>query len=342
MSEKRYQVFVSSTFRDLKDERGQVMKTLMDMGCIPASMELFPAMDEEVFEFIKTVIDDCDYYLLIIANLYGSLAPDGISYTEKEYDYAVSKGIKVVALIHEKPETLPFDRSEETAEARARLTTFRAKVKNSRIVKFWTKPEELPGLVAINIQHAIRRYPAVGWVRADKVENTTLLTELNEMRKQNEVLKSRLDKARSTSLLKRLARLDETVTLQLIVMDVFNKRSIWAWKPTWGELFWAIGPYLFGQRTDEWVKDTIQNYGFTRINEHVQQVVLNEQDCQTVKVQFMALNLIALSPGTSTALWSLTRTGKRRLTEIRSIRKSANSPTPEGPASEHFIEGPAE
>ena len=165
------------------------------MGCIPASMELFPAMDEETFEFIKTVIDDCDYYLLIIANLYGSLAPDGISYTEKEFDYAVSKGIKVVALIHEKPETLPFDKSEETAETRARLTSFRAKVKTSRIVKFWTKPEELPGLVAINVQHAIRRYPAVGWVRADQVASTGLLTELNEVRKRNQELESRLAEA---------------------------------------------------------------------------------------------------------------------------------------------------
>jgi hypothetical protein len=102
MSDKRYQVFVSSTYADLKDERGKVIQTLMEMDCIPAGMELFPAMDEETFDFIKTVIDDCDYYLLIIANRYGSSAPDGISYTEKEYDYAVSKGIKVVALIHQK------------------------------------------------------------------------------------------------------------------------------------------------------------------------------------------------------------------------------------------------
>jgi hypothetical protein len=42
------------------------MQTLFEMGCIPAGMEWFPAMDEEQFEFIKTVIDDCDYYLLIV------------------------------------------------------------------------------------------------------------------------------------------------------------------------------------------------------------------------------------------------------------------------------------
>lgn len=89
--EKRYQVFVSSTYLDLQTERQQVMQALMEMDCIPAGMELFPAADEEQWEFIKRVIDDCDYYLLIIGGRYGSISPEGISYTEMEYDYAVEK-----------------------------------------------------------------------------------------------------------------------------------------------------------------------------------------------------------------------------------------------------------
>ena len=61
---KRYQVFVSSTYADLKEERQRVIQTLMEMDCIPAGMELFPAADEEQWLFIRKVIDDCDYYLL--------------------------------------------------------------------------------------------------------------------------------------------------------------------------------------------------------------------------------------------------------------------------------------
>jgi hypothetical protein len=83
MSDKRYQVFVSSTYTDLKDERGKVIQTLMELDCIPAGMELFPAMDEEQFRFIKRVIDDCDYYILIVGGRYGSVSPEGVSYTEK-------------------------------------------------------------------------------------------------------------------------------------------------------------------------------------------------------------------------------------------------------------------
>ncbi|AHK17554.1 DUF4062 domain-containing protein [Thalassolituus oleivorans] len=102
--DKRYQVFVSSTYADLKEERQHVIQALMEMDCIPAGMELFPAADEEQWEFIKKVIDDCDYYLLVIGGRYGSTTDDGISYTEKEFDYAVQKGLKVVALIHGAPD----------------------------------------------------------------------------------------------------------------------------------------------------------------------------------------------------------------------------------------------
>ncbi|WP_313021991.1 DUF4062 domain-containing protein [Atlantibacter hermannii] len=70
--DKRYQVFVSSTFKDLEQERSTVIQTLMEMDCIPAGMELFPAIDEQQWEFIKKIIDDCDYYLLIIAGRYGT------------------------------------------------------------------------------------------------------------------------------------------------------------------------------------------------------------------------------------------------------------------------------
>ena len=65
-AEKRYQVFVSSTYADLVDERASVVQALMEMDCIPAGMEAFPAVDEDQLEFIKTVIDDCDYYVLIV------------------------------------------------------------------------------------------------------------------------------------------------------------------------------------------------------------------------------------------------------------------------------------
>ena len=92
---KRYQVFISSTFKDLEKERILLTQVLLKKGYFPAGMEWFPSIDEEQFEYIKQVIDDSDYYVLILGGSYGSIASDGKSYTEKEYDYAVETGKKI-------------------------------------------------------------------------------------------------------------------------------------------------------------------------------------------------------------------------------------------------------
>jgi hypothetical protein len=94
-------------------------------------------MDEEQLSFIKRVIDDRDYYLLIIGGRYGSVSETGISYTEQEYDYAVSRGLKVSALLHENPGKIEFDKSEQNPEGRARLQQFREKVKTGRLARTW-------------------------------------------------------------------------------------------------------------------------------------------------------------------------------------------------------------
>lgn len=59
--EKRYQVFVSSTYENLLEPRQEVMQALLELDCIPAGMELFPAADDDQWTLIKRVIEDCDY-----------------------------------------------------------------------------------------------------------------------------------------------------------------------------------------------------------------------------------------------------------------------------------------
>ncbi|HTW67536.1 MAG TPA: DUF4062 domain-containing protein [Bryobacteraceae bacterium] len=95
--EKRYQV---STFEDLQDERREVMQALLSLDCIPTGMELFPAADDDSWELIKRFIAGCDYYVVIVGGRYGSVGPDGKSYTEMEYDYAVDAGLPVLAFLH--------------------------------------------------------------------------------------------------------------------------------------------------------------------------------------------------------------------------------------------------
>jgi len=179
--EKRYQVFVSSTYTDLIEEREIVIKTILEFDCIPAGMELFPATDEKQFDYIKKVIDNSDYYLVIVGGRYGSLTNEGISYTEKEYDYAVKKGINVIALLHSNLDVLPFNKSETNEEARLKLINFRKKLENGRIVKKWRNASEIASVTASSLRYVIETFPAVGWVRADVInQNTEFLKQITD------------------------------------------------------------------------------------------------------------------------------------------------------------------
>ena len=217
---KRYQVFISSTYTDLIEERRRVYDALTKVDCIPAGMEQFAALDEEQFEFIKKVIDDCDYYLVIIGGRYGSLAPDGLAYTEKEYDYAVSKGIKVIALLHGEPRSLSEAKIELDPDARKKLEDFRKKVQTGRLVSYWKNPDQLAGEALAAMVKVIKVYPAVGWVRGDQAASLDVLNELNALRKENQTLRE--TKARRAPA--GIAGLDDLLTISL--NTPFGSRSI--------------------------------------------------------------------------------------------------------------------
>ncbi|MGA9995249.1 MAG: DUF4062 domain-containing protein [Pyrinomonadaceae bacterium] len=163
--EKKYQVFVSSTYQDLIEERQHVIHALLELDCIPSGMELFPAADEDQWSLIKSVIDDCDYYLVIIGGRYGSTDSNGKSYTQLEYEYAISTGKPVIGFLHGRPKSLPLDKTEEMNEGRAKLEEFRSLVRK-KLCKFWTTPDELRSMVAPSLIYLKKSRPARGWVRA--------------------------------------------------------------------------------------------------------------------------------------------------------------------------------
>jgi hypothetical protein len=89
----KLQVFVSSTFQDLRRDRQAAVEAILKSGHIPAGMELFIAGDKSQWEVIQRWISDSDVYMLILGGRYGSIEPtSGRSYTELEYDFAVASG----------------------------------------------------------------------------------------------------------------------------------------------------------------------------------------------------------------------------------------------------------
>lgn len=169
--EKKYQVFISSTYEDLKEERAAVFQALLDLGCIPVGMEQFPASGMSPMEYIRKMLDTCDYYILILAGCYGSIDPsDGVGFTEKEYDYAVDKGMPVMSFIVNDVGKLPNEKCSKTDEQRASLERFRRKVSSGKMIRTYSSIQELIRAVYISVIQCEKDFPAIGWVRADGID----------------------------------------------------------------------------------------------------------------------------------------------------------------------------
>jgi hypothetical protein len=179
---KKYQVFVSSTYEDLKDERLAVINILLDNNCIPVGMEQFPASGLGVMEYISKVIDDCDYYVLIIAGRYGSIDTDGVSFTEKEFDYAKSKGIPILAFYYKEPGSLLASKCETSDNGRRKLESFRLKAQKGTLARSYLSIDDLKAHVATSINKAIQDTPAPGWIRATSIQDPpyTAISDKND------------------------------------------------------------------------------------------------------------------------------------------------------------------
>ena len=189
--DKRYQVFISSTFADLEEERKGVMEAIIELDCFPAGMEMFPASNKEQFEYIRSIIDESDYYIIIVAGRYGSVAEDGISYTEKEFDYAKEKGIPILAFIKKDIETLPANKVEKDPDKSEKLEDFRNKVLTGRLAKFWNTPEELKYNLHSSLAREMRINPRIGWIRGDSTADIKLNQKLSKLQEENRLLKEK-------------------------------------------------------------------------------------------------------------------------------------------------------
>lgn len=190
--EKRYQVFISSTFEDLQEERKAVINAILQHNCFPSGMELFPASDLSQFDYIKSVIDESDYYILISAGKYGTISDQGISFTEMEYDYALEKGIPILTFLISKIDELKGNLIEKDDVSRGKLSKFREKVSANKLCNYYTSCDNLQNHVSKSLSQAIKMTPRTGWIRGDKENNFSLLEQLNSLRIENEELRTEL------------------------------------------------------------------------------------------------------------------------------------------------------
>ena len=203
---KKLQVFVSSTYTDLIEERQAAVQAILDAGHIPAGMELFKAGNESQLKTIYKWIDESDVYMLILGGRYGSIEKkSGLSYTQLEYEYALNKDIPVFAVVlsesftTEKITSLGLKNVIEQDNP-DKYKTFKSLV-TSKIIREVDDCKDIKIAIHTTLNEFLNEYDLIGWVRNTNENDTiqlskdyaTILKENNSLNKQIQKLQEQLN-----------------------------------------------------------------------------------------------------------------------------------------------------
>jgi len=347
VTDKRYQVFISATYSDLREERAVAMQTLPALGCLPTSLEQHN-QSLSAMVAIRRQIDESDYYLLLLGSRYGSLMPSGVSYIHMEYVYAATKQKPMIILMQESPDTRAAELQEKTPEGRLKFTDFRKQLQREReSILYWRDARDLEMLLQQFMPEFIRRHPANGWIRVGKNNPDKSL----DLQKECDALRKRvqeLEQEREKWLKSANAQNNETLAKGEDLFEVQYKCRAYAGgncqdiyaksRLSWNELLVSFGPHLLQPQPEEII--------LAKINERLQSGALQEVqrespkthavvDIQvtplcfnTIKMQFLTLGLLqkVSKPGDQRLWWQLTAPGERSLANVLNVRRVTSRP----------------
>lgn len=320
---KNYQVFVSSTFEDLQEERKKVMEALLQMNCFPVGMEYFNASDESQWDVIKSLIDECDYYVLIVAGRYGSIEEStGKSYTQKEYEYALSINIPTIAFLYKDDSSLPRAKTEIDPMICSKLELFKNDVKK-HLCKFWESSDQLASQVVLSLNSLIHTKPRTGWVKGDMTVSSEASAEILKLRNEIDDLNKKLQEVeiRQPVGTEDLSQGDDEIILSFFTNLGDSEEE----RISWNDLLSLLGPHMLVESSEEDLKNALDEHFRFYIGYNRTWLIV-EEDFRRVIVQLLALGLIQESTRTHSTsdkniYWTLTPWGRNLLLRLKAIRR---------------------
>lgn len=168
MLDIRYQIFISTSGRDMQPERMVLSQTLVGMGFFAWGLEHRTPLTTTL---ARRQIDECDYVILLLGSQYGEQSISGVSYLSLEYEYALSLAKPIIVFMHEQPESREIDLQETHPQLKDKFLAFRKKLLHeAKHIFYFKTPRELELAVRLNIPLMVEQHMGQGWVPAHQAQ----------------------------------------------------------------------------------------------------------------------------------------------------------------------------
>jgi hypothetical protein len=258
--DKKYQVFLSSTYEDLKEERAEVIKAMLSRNYIPVGMEYFPAADDDQMTIIKELIDDCDYYVVILGGRYGSIEPkSGKSYTQLEYEYAVKKEVPISAFYFKNKDDLAVFKTDKNQKKAEKLISFEKLVISRSTCQSWSNADNLASSVSLSLDYQIKHKFRAGWIRADTITPDEANSKNFKLQENNEKLIKDINFSNIKISRREMINLCKgTMHLPYITLECLRKNSYGIITLSWNDIFITICTLLLKPVSEDNIKTYIR------------------------------------------------------------------------------------
>lgn len=264
---KKYQIFVSSTYTDLIEERQSAVEAILKAGHIPAGMELFTSSNKSQWEIIKRWIDESDIYMLILGGRYGSIEPEsGKSYTHLEYEYALQINKPLFAIVMKDEVIAELKAKDTERDNPEKLKNFRGIVM-SRMCAFFADEKDIKLAVHESLNDIIRKNPLIGWVRGT-AQSENIAQEIALLNDENRKLREENDKLKAQQV-QREPKLEMVINGGQELVYEFNipKSVLYQDREPIGEIPSHLKSFLSQETVDEYNQE-LKNITQEKIKEY--------------------------------------------------------------------------
>ena len=264
------------------------------------------------------------------------MGPDGCSYTEMEYRYALDTEKPCLAFVHADPTSLPVSKAEQSDEGRRRLADFRQTIQQ-RLYKSWKTPADLGSVVSRSLIRLIKTNPGTGWVRADSGPDEASMHEIIRLRHRVEELEALLDRAATQAPAgsEQLAQGDDLHEIFCEDHSNIGRQSRHlSVNVSWNDLFALAAPRMIDEASETTLRYAIADGVERSLGKSPgRRVVPTMESLGTVLVQLRALGLIAKSDRRRSlkdgaTYWSLTPYGDSVMTRLLAVSRPQPARTP--------------
>jgi hypothetical protein len=190
-----YHIFIGSTPDDLKNERKELPRIVMELGHIPVMADYLDDSAKTTPKVLQKIIGDCDYFIALVAHKFDANGhhPDGCnSPLAAEYSIAVQNNVPVLGLIIDEKARWKAAKKETNPALVSTLDDFKAKLRSGPCATWLNTPDLCQKTQALLIQQMCVN-PRPGKVRGDSVIYPAVANEIARLSRENAALRPKID-----------------------------------------------------------------------------------------------------------------------------------------------------